>query len=86
MEPLDSPTQEAYVVREDGQWKSAFSLAAADRLRKLGWQALAFLQNKDQCGPASGWIGHEKRSTSVKAMILFPASPSRTSGPKDRRR
>jgi len=49
MEAPGSPTQEAYVVREDGQWKLlAFSLAAAGSPEELGWQALAFLQNKDQ--------------------------------------
>ncbi len=49
MEAPGSPTLEAYVVREDGQWKLlSFSLSAAGSPEELGWQALAFLQNKDQ--------------------------------------
>jgi tetratricopeptide (TPR) repeat protein len=48
MEAPGSPAQEAYVVREDGQWRLvAYAFSSKAMPEELGWQALAFLQNKD---------------------------------------
>jgi hypothetical protein len=48
MESPGASAQQAYVVREDGQWKLvAYAFSPTALTEELGWEALAFLQNKD---------------------------------------
>jgi transglutaminase-like putative cysteine protease/tetratricopeptide (TPR) repeat protein len=47
LEALGAAAQEAYVVREDGQWKVAAFSSGSSGAPDLAWQVLALLQKRD---------------------------------------